>query len=158
MKKIGLSETEWKLMDELWEEPPKTITQLTRALEEDTGWGKNVIITMLKRLEAKGAVRHEEGERAKQFYPAVSREDTALEETRGFLNRVYSGSLGLMVDAMVNSGSLSKSDIEELYDILQKAEEETADAPQQPEPASVSSGDAEDDPFDAIFNIFNKRQ
>ena len=31
----------------------------------------------------------------------------------------------MMVDAMVNSGSLSKSDIEELYDILQKAEEET---------------------------------
>ena len=60
MKKIGLSETEWKLMDALWEEPPKTITQLTKALEEDTGWGKNVIITMLKRLEAKGAVRHED--------------------------------------------------------------------------------------------------
>ncbi|GAA6293283.1 BlaI/MecI/CopY family transcriptional regulator [Enterocloster asparagiformis] len=123
MKKIGLSETEWKLMDELWEEPPKTITQLTRALEEDTGWGKNVIITMLKRLEAKGAVRHEEGERAKQFYPAVSREDTALEETRGFLNRVYSGSLGLMVDAMVNSRSLSDREIEELKEILKKAEE-----------------------------------
>ena len=123
MKKIGLSETAWKLMDELWEEPPKTITQLTRALEEDTGWGKNVIITMLKRLEAKGAVRHEEGERAKQFYPAVSREDTALEETRGFLNRVYSGSLGLMVDAMVNSRSLSDREIEELKGILKKAEE-----------------------------------
>ena len=123
MKKIGLSETEWKLVDELWEEPPKTITQLTRALEEDTGWGKNVIITMLKRLEAKGAVRHEEGERAKQFYPAVSREDTALEETRGFLNRVYSGSLGLMVDAMVNSRSLSDREIEELKEILKKAEE-----------------------------------
>ena len=123
MKKIGLSETEWKLMDELWEEPPKTITQLTRALEEDTGWGNNVIITMLKRLEAKGAVRHEEGERAKQFYPAVSREDTALEETRGFLNRVYSGSLGLMVDAMVNSRSLSDREIEELKEILKKAEE-----------------------------------
>ena len=123
MKKIGLSETEWKLMDELWEEPPKTITQLTRALEEDTGWGKNVIITMLKRLEAKGAVRHEEGERAKQFYPAVSREDTALEETRGFLNRVYSGSLGLMVDAMVNSRSLSDREIGELKEILKKAEE-----------------------------------
>lgn len=123
MKKIGLSETEWKLMDVLWEEPPKTITQLTKALEEDTGWGKNVIITMLKRLEAKGAVRHEEGERAKQFYPAVSREDTALEETRGFLNRVYNGSLGLMVDAMVNSRSLSDREIEELKEILKKAEE-----------------------------------
>ena len=123
MKKIGLSETEWKLMDALLEEPPKTITQLTKALEENTGWGKNVIITMLKRLEAKGVVRHEEGERAKQFYPAVSREDTALEETRGFLNRVYNGSLGLMVDAMVNSRSLSDREIEELKEILKKAEE-----------------------------------
>ena len=123
MKKIGLSETEWKLMDALWEEPPKTITQLTKALEENTGWGKNVIITMLKRLEAKGAVRHEEGERAKQFYPAVSREDTALEEPRGFLNRVYNGSLGLMVDAMVNSRSLSDREIEELKEILKKAKE-----------------------------------
>ena len=110
-------------MDARWEEPPKTITQLTKALEEGTGWGKNVIITMLKRLEAKGAVRHEEGERAKQFYPAVSREDTALEETRGFLNRVYHGSLGLMVDAMVNSRSLSDREIEELKEILKKAEE-----------------------------------
>ncbi|MBS6955439.1 MAG: BlaI/MecI/CopY family transcriptional regulator [Enterocloster asparagiformis] len=124
MKKINLSEAEWKLMDALWEEPPKTITQLTKALEEDKGWGKNVIITMLKRLEAKGAVRHEEGGRAKQFYPAVSRDDTALEETKGFLNRVYSGSLGLMVNAMVNSRSLSDREIAELREILDKAEEE----------------------------------
>ena len=80
---------------------------------------------MLNRLEAKGAVIHEAGGRAKQFYPAVDREDTVLEETKGFLERVYEGSVTMMVDAMVNSGSLSKSDIEELYDILQKAEEET---------------------------------
>ncbi len=127
MKKISLSETEWKLMDALWEEPPKTIMQLTKALEENTGWKKNVVITMLKRLEAKGAVRHEEGVRAKQFYPAVSREDTALEETKGFLDRVYNGSLGLMVNAMVSSRTLSEKEIAELMEILKKAEEEKHD-------------------------------
>ena len=127
MKKIGLSEAEWKLMDALWEEPPKTIMQLTKTLERNTGWGKNVVITMLKRLEVKGAVRHEEGDKAKQFYPAVSREDTALEETKGFLDRVYSGSLGLMVNAMVSSRALSEQDIAELMDILKKAEEGSHD-------------------------------
>lgn len=101
--------------------------QLTKLLEGNTGWGKNIIITMLKRLEAKGAVRHEEGGKAKQFYPAVSREETALEETRGFLDRVYNGSLGLMVDAMVSSRSLSEQDIEELMEILKKAEEGSRD-------------------------------
>ena len=124
MGKISLSDGEWRLMNLLWQEPPKTITQLTRELEEETGWGKNVIITMLKRLEAKGAVRYEEGERAKRFYPAISRESAALEETKGFLNRVFQGNLSLMINAMVDSRELSKKDIDSLREILEKAEEE----------------------------------
>ena len=123
MEKNNLSDGEWKLMNLLWQNPPKTITHLTKELEQTTGWGRNVIITMLKRLEAKGAVCHEEGERAKLFYPAIDRTDAALQETRGFLERVYEGSVSLMVDAMASSKSLSKQEIEELYEILRKAEE-----------------------------------
>ena len=126
MDKINLSDGEWKLMNLLWQNPPKTITQLTKELEELTGWKRNVIITMLKRLEAKGAI-HREGERAKLFYPAVDREGTVLEETRGFLNRVFQGSFSLMVNAMVDSRELSDQDIEELKEILEKAEEERHD-------------------------------
>ena len=123
MEKINLSDGEWKLMNLLWQNPPKTITQLTKELEQATGWGRNVIITMLKRLEAKGAVRHEEGERAKLFYPCVERDGAVIEETRGFLNRVYQGSLSLMVNAMVSSSELSDEAIEDLKAILDKAEE-----------------------------------
>lgn len=124
MEKINLSDGEWKLMNLLWQNPPKTITHLTKELEQTTGWGRNVIITMLKRLEAKGAVRHEEGERAKLFYPCVERDGAVIEETRGFLNRMYQGSLSLLVNAMVNSSGLSDEEIEELKAILDKAEEE----------------------------------
>lgn len=121
--RVSLSDGEWKLMNVLWEQAPNTIMELTHRMERDTGWSKNTVITMLNRLEAKGAVRHEHGERAKLFYPAVLREDVALQETRGFLERVYEGSLSLMVDAMASSKSLSKKDIEELYEILKRAEE-----------------------------------
>ena len=124
MEKINLSDGEWKLMNLLWQNPPKTITHLTKELEQTTGWGRNVIITMLKRREAKGAVRHEEGERAKLFYPCVERDGAVIEETRGFLNRMYQGSLSLLVNAMVNSSGLSDEEIEELKAILDKAEEE----------------------------------
>lgn len=121
--KVRLSDSEWKLMNILWEQNPCTIMELTHRMEEDTGWSKNTVITMLNRLEAKLAVRHENGERAKRFYPAILREDAVLQETRGFLERVYEGSLSLMVDAMASSKSLSRKDIEELYEILKKAEE-----------------------------------
>ena len=111
---VNLSDSEWKLMNRLWEQSPRTIM-------EDTGWSKNTVITMLARLEAKGAVRHEEGGRAKRYFPAVDREDAAAAETESFLSRVYGGSLGLMMSAMVESRQLTEADIAELSAILERA-------------------------------------
>lgn len=123
MKQISLSDNEWKLMGRLWERSPRTITELTADLREETGWSKNTIITMLSRLEAKGAVRHEEGGRAKAYYPAVDRETAARAETESFLGKVYGGSLGLLVSAMVESRALTEEDLAELSAILEKGGE-----------------------------------
>jgi len=124
MKRINLSDGEWNIMNALWEAAPKTIMQLTAALEESTGWTKHTIITMLGRMEAKGVIAYEQGIKAKQYYPAVERTETALGETESFLDKVYSGSLGLMVNTMVEKKSLSRDEIDELYAILGKAEKE----------------------------------
>ena len=118
---INLSDSEWKLMNHLWAKSPRTITELTAAVREETGWSKNTVITMLSRLEAKGAVAHEEGGRAKRYFPAVAREDAALAETESFLSKVYGGSLGLMMSAMTQSKSLTEEDIAELSAILERA-------------------------------------
>ena len=118
---INLSDSEWKLMKRLWARQPQTITELTAALREETGWSKNTVITMLSRLEAKGAVRHQEGERAKSYYPNLPQQDAAQAETENFLSKVYGGSLGLMMSAMVESRRLTEADIAELAAILDKA-------------------------------------
>lgn len=76
---------------------------------------------MLSRLEAKGAVRHEEGARAKKFYPTVKQGDAARAETESFLGKVYGGSLGLMMSAMVEGCALTREDIDELSAILEQA-------------------------------------
>ena len=123
--KINLSDSEWKLMNCLWSRSPRTITELTAALRTDTGWSKNTVITMLSRLEAKGAVRHEEGGRAKRYFPCVPQQTAAQAETESFLSKVYGGSLGLMMSAMVESRQLTESDIAELSAILEKAGGET---------------------------------
>ncbi len=122
-KKIGLSDGEWKLMNLLWQKSPRTIAQLVQALEEETGWKKNTIFVMLSRLEEKGAVRFEEGSRSRQYYPVILREDAAARETESFLARVYGGSLQMMVSSMAGQKALSRQDIDELYEILRRAEE-----------------------------------
>ncbi|ROR28268.1 BlaI family penicillinase repressor [Mobilisporobacter senegalensis] len=127
MKYIDLSNGEWKIMNLLWESSPRTITMLTADLKEKTGWTKHTVITMLSRMEKKGAVRFEEGSRAKQYYPNISKEQVSYTETKGFLDKVYNGSLSMMVNAMVKQDSLTKDEIDELYGILKKAEEEKYD-------------------------------
>ena len=124
MDVIRLSDSEWLLMNALWDHSPRTITQLVEQLREDTGWSKHTVITMLSRLEAKGTVRHEEGERAKQFYPILNRAATQRQETRSFLSRLYGGSLKLMVNTLVGDTRLSDEDLAALDALLKKAEEE----------------------------------
>lgn len=117
---VNLSDSEWKLMNRLWQSSPRTITELTAALKAETGWSKNTVITMLDRLEAKGAVRYEPG-RARRYFPAVERSEAARAETESFLSKVYGGSLGLMVSNLVEAKALTAADIAELSAILEKA-------------------------------------
>ena len=121
---LSLSNMEWKLMNRLWSAAPMTLMQLTRALAPDTGWTKHTVITMLTRLENKGAVRWEQVGRTRHYYPVISREEARREETAGFLDRVYGGRLGLMMNALVEDHALTKEDIDELSEILRRAGEE----------------------------------
>ena len=121
--KVNLSDGEWKLMNKLWQGAPLTITQLTAALHSETGWGKHTVITMLSRLEAKGAVAHDGGHPAKRYSAVLKKEDAAQSKTRSFLDKVYGGRLGLMMSAMVDSRALTQEDIDELTAILESAKE-----------------------------------
>lgn len=121
--KRDLSESEWKLMQQLWGEAPLTIAQLTKRMAAETGWSKHTVISLLSRMEAKGAIRHEEGERAKRFYPVWEKNDAVRQETRHFLDRVFGGNVGLLVNAMAEGRELTAEDIAELSAILDKAKE-----------------------------------
>ena len=117
-----LTNSEWYVLDCLLERAPQTITQLVPILKERVGWAKSTTVTTLRRMEEKGLLRVEVQGRAKHYYPAVERAKAVRQETRSFLDRVYQGSVGLMVSSMAREKSLTQEEIEELYAILKEAE------------------------------------
>lgn len=123
-RSITLSAGEWRIMERLWAQRPQTLTELVRVLGPEAGWSKSTIVTMVTRLESKGAVTHAEGGRARLYSPAVPREQAALEETESLLRRVYRGSVGMMVNTLADGRGLSDEDIEELSAVLEKARRE----------------------------------
>jgi len=121
---VKLSEAEWKVMNLLWEKAPQTMMQITNHFKETTGWTKHTVMTFLRRMEEKGAIHYEEGDRAKLYYPDIEKDKAVIQETEEFLHKVFDGRMGLMLNTMVEKKALSKTEIEELYDILKKAEED----------------------------------
>lgn len=126
-KKVRLSASEWKIMSLLWENEPMTIMQITAALNDETGWTKHTVITLLKRMEEKNAVSFEQVKNTKHYHTLIKRDDVAVSETRSFLHRLFRGSIGMMVNSMIRQNALSKEDIDELYDILKNAESDKND-------------------------------
>ncbi len=122
MENIKLTGSEWSVLDCLWEKSPQTVMQLVSKLGKTVGWAKSTTITTLRRMEEKGLVRCEVIGKGKSYTPAVEREQAVIFETRSFLERVYRGSVGLMMSAMARRQELSPEEITELREILAQAE------------------------------------
>lgn len=120
---IYLSGSEWVIMECLWDKSPLTVTQIAKAMESKTGWAKSTTKTLISRMETKGYLRYVEGGKARQYYPDVERSEVIMAETESFLRRLYNGSLGMMVNTLVDQNNLSQREINELRAILDKMEE-----------------------------------
>lgn len=122
MEEFSLTNSEWYVLDCLWVQEPRTAMELVAQLREKVGWAKSTTITTLRRMEDKGLVSVEVRGRTKYYTPAVERQKAVRGETRSFLDKVYQGSVGLMVSAMAQEHALSEEDIRQLYAILKEAE------------------------------------
>lgn len=126
-KGMILQPSEWVIMEKLWEEAPRTLMQLFHALEKEPGWSKSTVSTLLGRMADKGILTVQEGGKARLYYPGVDREDAALAETESLLERVYQGSVSMMMSTLIRQKALDRGEVEELYGILQGLEEEEDD-------------------------------
>ena len=121
-KNLTLTEAEWAVMECLWEKSPRTGRETVAWLDQKMGWTRSTVLTMLRRLEAKGAVAGDTEGELKTFRPLIAREDVAVRETENLLDRAYKGSLSLLVSSLTKKQSLPQNEIDELYAILREME------------------------------------
>ena len=120
---VVLTEAEWKLMECLWTQAPRTGRACVQWLQTHAGWTRSTTLTMLRRMTEKAAIdcRTQDGV---NVYRALTPRDSAVRrETEAFLDRVYHGSLGLLLSAMTEKQQLTQEEIDQLHVILRKAEE-----------------------------------
>lgn len=120
-----ISESEWKVMKLLWERSPLTSEEIIGILIKDNDWTKATIKTFIIRLTKKGAIGYEKEGRIYKYYPLVKEQDCRKYENKSFLQKVYNGSLGVLISNFLEEEDLSINEIEELEKILKEKKEET---------------------------------
>lgn len=121
MERIPLTDAEWLIMEKLWQETPQTITELTHGLSAETGWTKHTVIALLKRMLEKGTVRMEQGRKAKAYYPLVSKEQVARQQTDTLLSRLFDGRISLLVADLVAREHISDEELTALQQAIDEA-------------------------------------
>jgi BlaI family penicillinase repressor len=117
-----LSESEWIIMEALWESAPMTALELTRHLQPSAGWAENTVRTMLSRLVDKGALKT--GENAagtRTFRPAVSRDKCVSAESDSFLHRVFRGAAKPLLVHFAQHSQLTAEEVKELKKLLDQS-------------------------------------
>lgn len=123
-EKWNVTEAEMKILLRLWDHHPQTMMELTRALEAETHWSKYTVITLLKRMEAKGTVIMDDTGSVKTYSPAVEKNVFAREETDALVRDLYGGSAALLVQGLVEQGKISTKEMDELFAMLRSAAEQ----------------------------------
>ncbi len=115
------TEAEWKIMEVLWDHAPRTMSEITKALEPTTGWTRHTVITLLKRMLEKGTVAVDESGDVKRYTPLMTQEEASTQETRKFLSHVFSGKASLLINHLVDSGEITLKEMDELMDMMRKS-------------------------------------
>ena len=81
-----LTDSEWKVMEALWQGGPQTLGEVLARLAEDTGWSRTTVHTYLTRMMAKGLVAAD-AQSPRRYSAARSSRPSCPERTKAATSR-----------------------------------------------------------------------
>ena len=113
---VSFTDRELDLMAVLWERGPSTVAEVRARLADDLAY--NTVLTILRTLEEKGHVGHEEEGRAYRYLPLVAREEAGTSALRRIVGTVFGGSRELLLTHLVHDHELGRDELERLRRLL----------------------------------------
>ncbi len=120
MGKRQLGRMQLRIVQVLWNRGQATAREITDSLNEAEPIAHSTVQTLLRQLEAKGAVGHKAEGRTFVFFPKVKEEKVKSTAARELLERVFGGSVGSLVAHLLRDERLSRADLDELERLIKE--------------------------------------
>jgi len=116
--RIVLADRETDLMEVLWDDGPSTVAEVRKRLKVKLAY--NTVLSILRTLETKGYVGHEEEGRAHRYVARVAREAARHSALRQLTTKLFKGSVELLMTSAVADKKLSDEEIRRIRALLDK--------------------------------------
>ena len=116
-----LTDGETRIMNVLWEKGRATVADVVAALPPGQGVAYNTVQTMLRILEQKGYLAHEQVGRAFDYRPLVERSAVRRRALGHLVNALFDGSPSLLVLDVLKDEHLDADEIERLKRLIEDA-------------------------------------
>ncbi|HWS70040.1 MAG TPA: BlaI/MecI/CopY family transcriptional regulator [Steroidobacteraceae bacterium] len=118
---ISLTNREADVIQVLWDHGPSVVTEVRDQLDDKLAY--TTVLTILRTLESKGYVRHEEEGRVHRYFAAVEQQAARKSALQHLKQKLFKGSAELLFTHLVSDQKLSAEQLRRMRKLLTTKDE-----------------------------------
>jgi len=120
-----IPDSEWEIMEGVWSLGcPASVRDVLEKLYPDGEKAYTTVQTMMNTLVGKKLLTRRKTGMVYFYEPTVSRADAVRSEGRILATRIFGGSFGALAAFLVDSGELTRGELQELKELIEAKERE----------------------------------
>jgi BlaI family penicillinase repressor len=120
MQHPRLGRIQLQIMQVLWGRGSASARQITDALCAQRPIAHSTVQTLLRKLEAKGAVGHDVRDRTFVFRPLIDRGNVTRGATRELIERLFGGSAAGLVAHLLKEQRVPRKELDAIRDLIDR--------------------------------------
>ena len=113
---VQFTDREVDIMQVLWTRGPSLVAEVRDSLSDRLAY--TTVLTILRILEAKGYVGHEEEGRGHRYFAMVEQQAAQKSALRRMTSKLFGGSAELLMMRLVSDRNLSRDELQRLRKLL----------------------------------------
>jgi predicted transcriptional regulator len=116
---IRLGRLELQIMNVVWDKGKATVHDVKNALSRRKP-AYSTILTMMRKLEAKGYLKHEVDGRTYVYLPLISQQAVRHGVLGDLVERLFEGSTSLLLTSLVEQNRISKNELRQIRELIEE--------------------------------------
>ena len=126
MKK-RLGKLELQVMKLIWDKDKTTVRDVWEKLYHERRLAYTTVATVMRKLETKGFLKHDEKDRTYIYRPLVDQNEVSQGVLGELIDGLFDGSASKLVTALIRSEHLTEKDLEQIQRIILELQREEND-------------------------------